>query len=128
MTKKTITGGGKKNDAAKLRHDLIPPDALNLLAHVYTLGAKKYGDRNWEDGIAFGRVIGAIKRHTSDFEAGQNLDPEGHHHLASVAWGALALMAYQLRGMTEFDDRPGRLTTTRDIEEVLAAFKEEDNE
>src|SRR3972149_1435422 len=41
---------------------------------------------------------------------GERNDPEdGQHHLASVAWSALALLAYEIRGMVEWDDRPGSI-------------------
>ena len=43
---------GTKNDGGKLRYDLIPPRALEALAYVYTIGAAKYSDRNWEKGIS----------------------------------------------------------------------------
>jgi hypothetical protein len=117
---------GKKNDTGKLRYDLIPPDAMHLLAHVYTTGAEEYSDRNWEDGINFGRLIAAGERHLQDFKAGQNVDPDGtQHHMASLAWIALAIMSFQLRGMTNFDDRPGRMHTTREVLEALEELGEE---
>uniref|UniRef100_UPI001E4FF338 dATP/dGTP diphosphohydrolase domain-containing protein n=1 Tax=Acetomicrobium sp. S15 = DSM 107314 TaxID=2529858 RepID=UPI001E4FF338 len=40
-----------------LRYDLIPSDALRELAKVYTVGAEKYGERNWEKGMSWGRAL-----------------------------------------------------------------------
>lgn len=119
---------GKKNDTGKLRYDLIPPDVMAVLAHVYTMGADKYGDRNWEEGIDYGRLIAAKKRHFNDWEAGESLDPEdGQHHLASDIWCSIALLAYEMRNMGgEFDDRPAKLHTTRSYVEFLEECAKED--
>lgn len=97
---------GKKNDAGKLRFDLIPPSPLADLAYVYTIGAEKYEDRNWESGIPFGRIFAAMQRHAWKWWAGEELDGEdGQHHLASVAWCAFALLEYLVRH-PEMDNRP----------------------
>ena len=96
---------GIKHDTGKLRYDLIPMQPLRELAHVYTLGARKYTDRNWELGIPWGRVFGALVRHAVAWWGGERHDvDDGQHHLASVAWCALALMEYE-RTHPELDDR-----------------------
>ena len=100
---------GYKDDAGKLRYDLLPPGPLEEVVRVYTIGAAKYADRNWEHGIVYSRIVGALHRHLSAWFQGARYDPEnGQPHLASVAWNALALLAYELRGMNgrSFDDRP----------------------
>lgn len=100
---------GTKFDEDKLRYDLIPEQALKELARVYTIGAKKYGDRNWEQGLKWGRVFAAMMRHAWAWWAGEQNDPvDGQHHLSSVAWCAFALMTYELRanGIEPNDDRP----------------------
>ena len=100
-----ITSEGRKNDTNKLRYDLIPPGPLALLAEVYTIGAKKYDDRNWEKGIKWGRIFAALMRHAWAWWRGEKNDSvDGQHHLASVAWCAFALMEYE-KTHTEFDDR-----------------------
>lgn len=96
---------GRKDDADKLRFDLIPPRPLELVAEVYTIGAKKYADRNWEKGLKWGRVFAAMMRHAWKWWRGEQRDPDGQHHLASVVWCALALMEYELTH-PELDDRP----------------------
>lgn len=97
---------GRKDDTDKLRYDLIPVQPLAEVARVYTIGAKKYDDRNWELGLQWGRVYAAMQRHANAFWGGERLDPkDGQHHLASVAWCALALMEYE-RTHPEGDDRP----------------------
>lgn len=97
---------GVKFDTGKPRYDLIPADSLHELAKLYSMGAIKYGDRNWEKGMAWGRIFGAMMRHSWAWFRGEQFDPEdGQHHLASVAWCALALMSYEMRGIGT-DDRP----------------------
>lgn len=88
--------GGVKFDGDKLRFDLIPIRPMQQVAEVYTIGAKKYKDRNWEKGLDWGRVYGALQRHANAWWGGEILDPEDkQHHLASVVWCALALMEYE---------------------------------
>lgn len=97
---------GRKDDDGKNRFDLLPPDALSEVVRVYTFGAGKYGDRNWEQGLRWGRVFAAICRHLFSWWRGEDHDPEtGINHLAHAAWGCLTLLAYDLRGMDGFDDR-----------------------
>lgn len=96
----------RKDDWIKLRYDLIPPEALEELAQVYTMGAHKYADRNWEKGLNYGRIFAAIMRHLWAFWRGETLDKEsGIHHAAHAAWGCFALITYQKRGMWHLDDR-----------------------
>lgn len=103
---RTLLTGGVKYDGGKLRYDLIAPEALEGLAKVYTIGAKKYGDRNWENGIDFSRVYSALQRHAWAWWAGEEFDPDGQHHMDSVMWNAATLRAFIARGLRNFDDRP----------------------
>jgi hypothetical protein len=96
---------GKRYDAGKLRYDLIPPECLEALAFVYTIGAEKYGDWNWSKGLPFGKTLAAMERHIQAWRKGETFDQEdGQHHLGSVAWGAFALMWMEIH-RPEFDDR-----------------------
>lgn len=98
---------GYKNDIGKERFDLIPFGPLFELAKVYTMGATKYDDWNWAKGLAYSRVFAAMMRHAWKFWRGEEFDPDGQHHLDSVAWCAFALREYQLHAgrYKEFDDR-----------------------
>jgi len=94
-----------KDDNEKPRYDLLPPEALEELARLYALGARKYADRNWEKGTRWGRFFAALMRHAWAFWRGQKLDPEtGVHHMIAVAWNAIAIFTYDARGVGE-DDR-----------------------
>lgn len=97
---------GKKNDAEKNRLDLISPIAIEELGKVLTFGANKYSSRNWEKGINWTRIIGAILRHTIAYMRGEDKDPEtGLSHMSHVLTEAMFLIHFE-RTRKEFDDRP----------------------
>ena len=101
---------GRKDDSGKLRYDLMPPDALAELARVYTVGAARYGEGNWLKGISYSRIYAALERHIQAWRSGIALDQDDQlHHLAHAGWNCFTLMAYEMRGMTEFDDRPNMM-------------------
>jgi len=105
MGSEKLPEGGRKDDAGKLRMDLIPGYPLMRLAEVYTIGARKYADENWRAGISYKRIFGALMRHAWKWFMGETFDPDGQHHLSSVAWCAFTLMEYEII-KPEFDDRP----------------------
>lgn len=100
---------GLRFDEGKTRLDLLPPEWPWALAEVLTAGIPAHGERNWEKGMAWHKVAGPILRHFFKWLAGAKMDPEtGCHHLAHVAWNALALMSYEIRGLGTDDlARPG---------------------
>ena len=59
---KIISKGAKKFDQNKMRLDLVPTTAIEDIANVLTFGANKYGDRNWEKGMKWSRVIASHDR------------------------------------------------------------------
>lgn len=96
---------GLKYDADKPRMDLIPPELLIEMGKVLDYGAKKYAERNWEKGFAWGRAHAAAMRHMAAWSRGENLDPEtGLPHLAHAATNMAFLLAFQLRNVGT-DDR-----------------------
>ena len=98
---------GAKKDEGKPRWELVPYDAVEGVVEILTFGAKKYDARNWEKGIAYGRVYGAIQRHLTAWWRGENTDKEsGRSHLDHAMCEIMFLSAYEKRNMTEFDDRP----------------------
>jgi hypothetical protein len=97
---------GVKHDAEKLRMDLLPPEFLEEVSKILTHGASKYGDRNWELGMKWGRVFAALQRHLWAWWRGEELDQDSkHHHLSHAACNLAFLLAYLKRG-TGIDDRP----------------------
>ena len=64
------------------------------------------GDRNWEKGMSYGRLIRAGIGHFISWARRENNDPEtGRSHLAHAICCALFLLAYSIRGVGT-DDRP----------------------
>jgi hypothetical protein len=97
---------GVKHDAGKQRYDLLAPEGLAGLVSVITFGATKYTDRNWEKGMAWGRLFGATMRHLWAWWKGQETDPEsGLSHLHHAACCIHFLQTYDARSIGT-DDRP----------------------
>ena len=94
-----------KHDEGKPRYDLVPPEALDALSRVLTFGASKYAARNWEKGMDWGRVFGAMMRHAWSWWRGEHKDPEtGYSHLWHVLCCAAFLVTYEQRRIGK-DDR-----------------------
>lgn len=99
---------GTKADKDKVRMELLPVEALMGTAEVLTFGAKKYEDRNWEKGIEYSRVYGALLRHMTAWWNGENVDLEtGLSHLHHAGCCIAFLQTYVEREMNDIDDRPG---------------------
>lgn len=97
---------GRKDDNDKLRYDLEPQDARAGKVAVLTDGAKRYGVRNWEAGMEWGRVYAALQRHMAAWWGGETTDPDsGRPHLDHAACCLDFLSAYEKRGIGT-DDRP----------------------
>ena len=110
-----------KYDAGKPSYDLIPAQALEELAKVYTLGAQKYARRNWEKGMNWCRIFGAIMRHSWAWMRGETFDQEsGLHHMAHAAFGCLALVEYHYTKAGK-DDRieAEEIPTAQEVEEMF---------
>lgn len=108
-------GEGRKDDQGKDRFELLPPEPLFAIARVLTFGAKKYADRNWERGMAWGRPFGAMMRHmwcwwggagptTKSFLLGELDDETGFSHLWHAGCCLFFLISYEERKIG-FDDR-----------------------
>ena len=106
---------GAKFDAGKVRIELVPPELLFSVATILTFGANKYADRNWEKGMNWGRVFGALMRHmwcwwggkgptTKSFLFGDLDEETGLSHLAHAGCCIAFLIAYEERGVGK-DDR-----------------------
>lgn len=97
---------GRKDDQGKNRLELIPPELIESVGRVLTFGATKYDDRNWEKGMKWSRVFGAVLRHLWAWWRGEQYDPEsGFSHLWHAAACITFLITYEQRQIGE-DDRP----------------------
>lgn len=97
---------GVKYDQDKLRYDLISPVSNEATAKVLTYGAKKYNDRNWENGIAYSRLYRAALGHLQDFWRRNDIDSESSlRHLDHAAANIHMLQHLSIVG-PKMDDRP----------------------
>lgn len=87
-----------KADEEKNKLYLLPFDALEVVGDVLTYGARKYGERNWEKGMHWSRLLGAAMRHLFAVGQGRIIDPESNKpHLAHAACCILFLLSYYIR-------------------------------
>ena len=97
---------GRKDDSGKLPYHLLPPELLGATANVLQFGARKYGERNWEKGMAWSRPFAALMRHMWAWWNGEKADPEtGMSHLWHASCCIAFLIAYEER-KKGLDDRP----------------------
>lgn len=69
----------------KLPLDLVPETAIALYSLAHLDGALKYGKWNWRaSGVRLSTYLGAIKRHIAAFENGEDIAPDGVHHLGHI--------------------------------------------
>ena len=102
-----IAKGGHKDDTGKLPWELLPFDAITEIVKVLLFGKNKYRARNWETGMDYSRPFSALMRHATAWWMGEDKDPEtGLSHLAHCGCCLFFLLAYECRGMKQFDNRP----------------------
>jgi hypothetical protein len=95
-----------KHDQDKLPFHLIPPEAIIGEAMVLRFGARKYGERNWEKGMAWSRPFRAARGHLLRWWCGIKFDKESKlNHLFHVRTNIDILIAHELRQIGT-DDRP----------------------
>lgn len=101
--KKKYKGGGTRDDSTgKGRYDLITPLALKRLAGVYERGAVNHGDRNWELGVPYSRLLDSALRHTNQYLAGKR----DEDHLGQAVWNLFALMHFEELNRDDLNDLP----------------------
>jgi len=117
---------GLRFNEGKTRYDLVPAFAQEQYAKVLTKGAEKYTERNWENGMAWSKVIASLERHLQAIKKGEDFDKEtGLLHSAHVMCNASFLTEYY-KIYPQGDDRPHSYLTSAkiglDIDEVLCDF------
>ena len=87
--RETFTSGSvRDSQEMKGRFDLLPFSSLERIAIHTELGAKKYGDRNWEKGQPVRRFINSALRHIIKYAMGFR----DEDHLAACCWNVMAAM------------------------------------
>jgi len=89
----TEQGANRESNSGRGRFDLLPYEAMEALSKWYEEGAKKYDDRNWENGISVKDCINRMIRHA--IKAGNGWTDEDH--LAAVMWNAAAAITMMKR-------------------------------
>lgn len=96
-----------KDDADKLRFDLLPADAMEQVVRAMMAGLTDGRQpHDWAKGADWSRYWNAAQRHMWAWHSGEDADGKsGVHHLAHAAASNLISLAYVLRGLGA-DDRP----------------------
>lgn len=100
----------------KVPLDLVPPEALEIMAMAFKDGADKYGPRDWEHTHQWSvrERLAAIQRHVSSYSLGQDIAPDsGLHHMSHVMADAAMIYTAYVREMY-VDDRDIRLDSSED--------------
>jgi|SRR5882672_7755204 len=113
LYKPNTAGGSRYNSGKpKLSYILEFKNALNGLAHIFEVGAKKYSRGNCRMGLDHTELVDSLARHLSDYMAGENTSIEvidGVEYELSlvdrVLWNAL-LLSEMTRTHPELDTRP----------------------
>ena len=83
----------------------MPSIGLIEVAKVAAYGRAKYDTYNWKKPAPASQYFDCMKRHLFKWWYGQDLDSESKcHHLAHLAWNALAELEKELTN-TNIDDR-----------------------
>ena len=117
-------GTGKRFNQGKTRFELAPTFAQEQYAKVLTMGAEKYGDHNWREGMDWTKILASLERHLHYIKSGEDTDKEsGLLHAAHIMCNAAFLCEYY-KIFPQGDNRPHQYLNTQkiglDIDEVLA--------
>lgn len=75
---------------------------MERIGWVFSKGAERYGQRNWEKGMPFSRYLASAERHLMQFKQGDT----DEDHLAQVVWNLCAILHHQEVGPPGLDDLP----------------------
>ena len=101
-----LPSGGTKFDSGKPSMALLPPRATEMVAKVFSFGAKKYDSWNLCSGFKYTRLLSACLRHVFAYIRGEEKDPEsGESHLAHAICCLMMLLELVLCKVEGLDDR-----------------------
>lgn len=99
------SGAVRDMSEGKGRFDLLPMCVLMRLAKHYENGAKKYAERNWEQGIPSHSFADSAMRHIAKYMDGW----DDEDHLISAIWNLCGL-AFNEEKHPELMDIPARIS------------------
>lgn len=73
---KPLGAKASRADPSKPLFSLVPPESTLAVANILTFGSRKYGPRNWEQGIPHSELVDATMRHLHAYLLGEDLDAE----------------------------------------------------
>ena len=85
------TGAVRDTADDKPRPDLVSPFAMERLGHWLRLGAVKYRERNWEQGIPISRCVASLARHLMKYQQGCR----DEDHMAAVMCNAMFILHFE---------------------------------
>jgi hypothetical protein len=102
---RAIATQGIKKDEGKPALDLIDAHFLEDVGHVLGFGARKYEPDNWKRGMALGKCLAGVLRHTFAILRGEYADPEtGLSHAAHATCGLMFAHFYIRTGAVSVPD------------------------
>lgn len=98
-------GEAVKHDSGKPDYTLMPTEAMDEIAAVWTFGQRKYAAFNWANGFKWRRPLAAALRHIYAYLRGEDKDPEsGLSHLAHAICCLCMVITFE-KTQTGEDDR-----------------------
>ena len=95
----------KKLDTNKADLSLLPLVALEQMARAFMFGEKRYGRYNYTAGFNSHRLVAAALRHITQWQDGEDNDPEsGASHLGH-ALASIAMLLHTIQLGTNVDTR-----------------------
>jgi hypothetical protein len=92
-----------KHDDGKLRYDLIDPYVLEEVVKVFTLGSRKYNDKNYMKGAGLDteRVLASVMRHIAEYRKGELINEADGDctHLSHAITGLMMVLEIENRRM-----------------------------
>lgn len=89
--RKFASGAVRDRGGRKPRPDLISPHAQMREGMINTLGAEKYGLRNYEKGMPISECMASLQRHIEQYKRGDT----DEDHLAQARWNLGAIIHYE---------------------------------
>jgi len=91
-----------KQDAGKLRYDLVSPEIEKALAEVYTFGLRDHKENSWES-VELNRYFAAEKRHDYEYKKNHlSVDVDsGLLHIKHKLWNVVTELLLALKESQE---------------------------